>query len=345
MQKKSYKFAFQVSLIIALFILLIMFVLHFFDNNISYKIVFSVTFFTFVFSLFFIQNRLEKLVFYRLNKLFEEVKILDKTSLKDQTITTNIAALSKNIIDFAKKKKIEIEALKVQEEYRREFMGNVSHELKTPLFTIQGYLDTLIDGGAIKNEELGKKYIERAQIGVERLINIVEDLDMIAKLESDKKILDIESFDIIKQIQKIFDMLEIKADEKNIILMFDEKYSPILVKADKEQISQVLINLLDNSIKYGKQNGTSEVSIEKFKDNKILIRISDNGIGINNSEIHRVFERFYRIDKTGNRAAGGSGLGLSIVKHIIEAHNEKIFVQSSLGNGSEFSFTLKRSNN
>ncbi|WP_374543202.1 sensor histidine kinase, partial [Flavobacterium sp.] len=242
-----------------------------------------------------------------------------------------------------KEKKIEIESLKVREEYRREFLGNVSHELKTPLFTVQGYLDTLIEGGAIKDKELRKKYIERASKGVERLIHIVQDLDMITKFESNDLNLDLSTFDIITEVQNVFDLLEMEADKKNIILMFDEKYSsPVFVHADKEKIQQVLVNLIMNSIKYGKENGTTEVAIENINKNKVLIRIQDNGEGIDKQYLSRIFERFFRVNKSGSRAEGGSGLGLAIVKHIIEAHQEKIFVQSNLKKGSEFSFTLKK---
>ncbi|WP_291274277.1 ATP-binding protein [Flavobacterium sp.] len=297
----------------------------------------------FVFSFFLIQYRVEIFIYKRIKKLYDEVSILDATSLTDKTVTTDIASLTKDIRNFAKEKKIEIESLKVREEYRREFLGNVSHELKTPLFTVQGYLDTLIEGGAIKDKELRKKYIERASKGVERLIHIVQDLDMITKFESNDLNLDLSTFDIITEIQNVFDLLEMEADKKNIILMFDEKYSsPIFVHADKEKIQQVLVNLIMNSIKYGKENGTTEVAIESINKNKILIRIQDNGEGIDKQYLSRIFERFFRVNKSGSRAEGGSGLGLAIVKHIIEAHHEKIFVQSNLKKGSEFSFTLKK---
>jgi two-component system phosphate regulon sensor histidine kinase PhoR len=221
-------------------------------------------------------------------------------------------------------------------------MGNVSHELKTPLFTVQGYLSTLLDG-AMKNKELRKKYIERAEKGVERLIYIVEDLDMISKLEMGELNLEYSQFNIVELIQNVFDLLEMSADKKNIILMLDRKYNkPIYVNADKEKIQQVVTNLVMNSIKYGKENGTTEVSIEDLVNNKIIVRIRDNGEGIEKHYIPRLFERFFRVDKSGARSEGGSGLGLSIVKHIIEGHDEKIYVESEYGIGSEFSFTLEK---
>ena len=253
-----------------------------------------------------------------------------------------MATLTTQVKKFATDKKLEIETLKVREEYRREFLGNVSHELKTPLFTVQGYLSTLLDG-AMDDKKIRKKYLERAEKGVERLIYIVEDLDMITKLEIGDLNLDFANFDIVDLIQNVFDLLEMNADKKNIILMFDRRHTkPINVNADKEKIQQLLTNLVTNSIKYGKENGTTEVSIEDLVKNKIIVRVRDNGEGIEKQNIPRLFERFFRVDKSGARSEGGSGLGLSIVKHIVEAHQEKIYIESEFGKGSEFSFTLEK---
>jgi two-component system phosphate regulon sensor histidine kinase PhoR len=253
-----------------------------------------------------------------------------------------MATLTKQVKKFATDKKLEIETLKVREEYRREFLGNVSHELKTPLFTVQGYLATLLDG-AINDKNVRKKYLERAEKGVERLIYIVEDLDLISKLEMGDVNLEMSLFNIVELVQNVFDLLEMNADKKNIILMFDRKYTKsIKVFADKEKIQQVLTNLVMNSIKYGKENGTTEVSIEDLVNDKMIVRIKDNGEGIEKHNIPRLFERFFRVDKSGARSGGGSGLGLSIVKHIIEAHGEKIYIESEFGKGSEFSFTLEK---
>jgi two-component system phosphate regulon sensor histidine kinase PhoR len=250
--------------------------------------------------------------------------------------------LTREVKKFATNKKLEIEMLKVREEYRREFLGNVSHELKTPLFTVQGYLSTVLDGG-IKDKIMRQNYLERAEKGVERLIRIVEDLDMITKLEVGNLQLNTTTFDIVPLIQEVFDLLEMKASKKDIILMFDMKYSkPIYVDADKEKIEQVLINLIVNSIKYGKDKGTTEVSIEQLTKNLLLVRVKDDGEGIAPQHLPRLFERFFRVDKSGSRDAGGSGLGLSIVKHIIEAHEQKIYVESEPGQGAEFSFTIKK---
>lgn len=342
--KKSYKFAFKSSLYISFFVVLSLLIYHNFIQLVDYLIliVFPIT--LFFFSFFLMQYRVEVFIYKRIKKLYDEVSLLDATSLKNKTVTTDVSTLTNDIRNFAKEKKIEIESLNIREEYRREFLGNISHELKTPLFTVQGYLETLIDGGAIKDKTLRVKYIARASKGVERLINIVQDLDMISKFEVGDLNIDIEGFDIIAEIQNVFDLLEMKADAKNIILMFDEKYiSPIIVYADKDKIQQVLTNLVMNSIKYGKENGTTEIAVEKISKTKILVRIYDNGQGIEQQHLPRIFERFYRVNKSGSREEGGSGLGLAIVKHIIEAHNEKIFVQSTHQIGSEFSFTLKTS--
>lgn len=294
-----------------------------------------------IFSFFVLQYRVEHFIYRRVKKIYDDVSLLDSTTLRSQSITTDMATLTKEVKKFATDKKLEIENLKVREEYRREFMGNVSHELKTPLFTVQGYISTLVDG--VKDKEQRNKYLQRAEKGVERLIYIVEDLDMISKLEMGDLNLDFSEFNIVELIQNVFDLLEMKADKKNIILMFDRKYNkPINVFGDQEKIQQVLTNLIMNSIKYGKENGTTEVTIEDLVKNKIIVRVRDNGEGIEQHHIPRLFERFFRVDKSGARSEGGSGLGLSIVKHIIEGHKEKIYVESEFGKGSEFSFTLEK---
>tara|TARA_R110000787_G_scaffold137132_1_gene249850 strand:- start:5459 stop:6298 length:840 start_codon:yes stop_codon:yes gene_type:complete len=277
-----------------------------------------------------------------MKKIYDDVSLLDVSTLGSQKITTNMETLTKEVELFARNKKLEIEALKIRENYRREFIGNVSHELKTPLFTVQGYIETLLDG-ALNNKKIRDKYLERANKGVERLIYIVKDLDMITKLEVGELNLKKETFDIVELIKNVFELLEMKASKNLVSLTFDKKYpQPLMVKADKDRIQQVLSNLIVNSIKYGRNKGTTEISIENLIMNKILIRVTDNGEGIENNKIPRLFERFYRVDKSGSREQGGSGLGLSIVKHILDAHNEKIYVESQIEIGSEFSFTLEK---
>lgn len=293
-------------------------------------------------SFFVIQYRVEHFIYRRIKKIYDDLTLLESTTLRNKPITTDMATLTQEIDKYAKDKKLEIETLKVREEYRKEFLGNISHELKTPLFTVQGYISTLMEGG-IHDKKIRDKYLERAEKGVERLIYIVKDLDMITKLEVGDLSLNMESFDIVELVENVFDLLEMKATKKKITLMFDIDYNePIYVNADKERIQQVLSNLIVNSIKYGRTKGTTEVSIENLIKNKVIVRVTDNGEGISKANLPRLFERFFRVDKSGSRKEGGSGLGLSIVKHIIEAHNEKIYVESELGVGSEFSFTLEK---
>lgn len=269
--------------------------------------------------------------------------LLDENNLTPPPITTDMDMLTREVKRFAHDKKLEIETLNIKENYRKEFMGNIAHELKTPLFTVQGYVLTLLDG-AMNDKKVRKKYLQGANKGVERLIHIVRDLDMITQLESGGLILKRDDFNMVTLIQNVLDLLEMKAAKKNITLTFDKAYNePILVNGDRERIEQVLINLIVNSIKYGKKDGTTEVAIEQLLKNKILVRVTDNGEGIAKENLTRIFERFYRIDKSGSRKEGGSGLGLSIVKHIVEGHYEKIYLESQLGIGSEFSFTMENS--
>ncbi|MBD3891501.1 sensor histidine kinase [Olleya marilimosa] len=297
---------------------------------------------TFSVSFLITQFRVEKFIYKRINKIYKDLTLLEAVSFSKKSITTDMATLTKQIDQYAKNKKLEIETLKVREEYRKEFMGNISHELKTPLFTVQGYLETLLDG-AINDKNVAGKYLERANKGVERLIYIVKDLDMITKLEVGDLSLNVDTFDIVALVQSVFELLEMKAAKKKITLTFDMDYKyPIMVKGDEERIQQVLTNLIVNSIKYGREKGTTEISIEKLIKNKVIVRVTDNGEGIEKKHISRLFERFYRVDKSGSRKEGGSGLGLAIVKHIIEAHDEKIYVESEFNIGSEFSFTLEK---
>ena len=340
--KKSYKFALKSSVYVTLFFLATIFLYHYFVQPLNLLIVlaFSVVFYAATF--FLIQFRVEHFIYKRVKKIYDDVSLLETTSYVNQPVTTDMATLTKEVKKFARDKKLEIETLKIREEYRKEFLGNVSHELKTPLFTIQGYLLTLLDG-AMEDKNIRKKYLERAEKGVERLIYIVKDLDMITKLEVGEINLDVTRFNIVEVIQNVFDLFEMKAANKNITLTFDMKYAkPIWVMADQEKIQQVVTNLVVNSIKYGKKGGTTEVGIEDLTKNKVIVRITDNGEGIAKQNIPRLFERFYRVDKSGARSEGGSGLGLAIVKHIIEGHDEKIYVESQIGVGSEFSFTLEK---
>lgn len=340
--KKSYKFAIISSFYITLFLTLLMSVFLYYLKAFDIVAIIASAILCYSISFFVIQYRVEHFIYRRIKKIYDDLTLLESTTLRNRPITTDMATLTQEIDKYAKDKKMEIETLKVREEYRKEFLGNISHELKTPLFTVQGYISTLMEGG-IHDKKIRDKYLERAEKGVERLIYIVKDLDMITKLEVGDLSLNMESFDIVELVENVFDLLEMKAAKKKITLMFDIDYNePIHVNADKERIQQVLSNLIVNSIKYGRTKGTTEVSIENLIKNKVIVRVTDNGEGISKANLPRLFERFFRVDKSGSRKEGGSGLGLSIVKHIIEAHNEKIYVESELGVGSEFSFTLEK---
>ena len=340
--RKSYKFAVRTALAIAMVLGLFLGMILWYKDALDW--VFLTIFFlvSFLVSILVVQLRIEKFIYRRIKRIYDDVSLLESSSLTSRIVTTDMEALTEEIEKFTKGKKIEIDTLKIREEYRKDFLGNVSHELKTPLFTVQGYLETLLDG-ALEDKNVRKKYLQSANKAVERLIYIVKDLDLITKLEAGELHVDWGVFDIIELIENSFELLEMKAAKKKISLTFDMEYkTPIYVRADSEKIQQVVSNLLVNSIKYGQENGTTEVSVENLIQNKVIVRVTDNGEAIPEQHIPRLFERFYRVDKSGSRSQGGSGLGLAIVKHIIEAHEERIYVESVLGVGSEFSFTLEK---
>ena len=343
--RKSYKFALRSSLLITIALSGLLIVSMAVMEHWNWPFVLIYAPICFIISFLIIQTRVERFIYRRIKKIYDDVSLLESSTFSSKPVTTDMKTLTQEIEKFAEDKKIEIDTLKIREEYRKDFLGNVSHELKTPLFTVQGYILTLLDG-AINDKKVRDKYLARANKGVERLIYIVRDLDLITKLEVGGLKLERETFDIIELVQNVFDLLEMKAAEKEISLTFDMEYNtPIWVNADREKIQQVVSNLLVNSIKYGYPKGTTEVSVENLIKNKVIIRVTDNGEGIPKKHIPRLFERFYRVDQSGSRKEGGSGLGLSIVKHIIEAHDEKIYVESEAEVGSEFSFTLEKTAN
>ena len=284
---------------------------------------------------------------YTRSFLYSKLKEISKDILPEknisQTVTTNMEELVSEIKDYDSKRKSEFSEMKKLESFRREFIGNLAHEIKTPLFTSQSYILTLLDG-ALKDENVNIKYLKTASKAIDRLNLIVKDLDLITKIESGESILNKNKFDIINLTKNVFEMLEFTAKKKKIKLTVN-KDKGLLTKviADKEKIEQVLTNLIDNSIKYGKDYGTTEIVIQSLNEDKIIVRVTDNGVGFKKENYTRIFERFFRVDRSGSRSAGGSGLGLAIVKHIIDAHDEKIYVESEFGVGSEFSFTLEKS--
>ena len=284
---------------------------------------------------------------YTRSFLYSKLKEISKDILPEknisQTVTTNMEELASEIKDYDSKRKSEFSEMKKLESFRREFIGNLAHEIKTPLFTSQSYILTLLDG-AIKDENVNIKYLKTASKAIDRLNLIVKDLDLITKIESGESILNKNKFDIINLTENVFEMLEFTAKKKKIKLTVNkDKGLETKVIADKEKIEQVLTNLIDNSIKYGKDYGTTEIVIQSLNEDKIIVRVTDNGVGFKKENYTRIFERFFRVDRSGSRSAGGSGLGLAIVKHIIDAHDEKIYVESEFGVGSEFSFTLEKS--
>lgn len=294
---------------------------------------------------FIISYLVEKFI-YRKIKLIYKTIVTPKKSVQPNLETMNMGSdiigdVNRTVSDWDKNRNDEIEELKRMEIFRKEFLGNVSHELKTPLFNIQGYIHTLIDGG-IDDPEVNKHYLQRASRSVERLCLIVDDLEAISKLESGEMILEQRTFDVCELVKDVFESLEFQAKEKKISLgLKDGSSQPFYVYADKERIRQVLINLAVNSIKYGKEGGNTLAAFYDLDEN-IIIEITDNGIGVEPQHIPRLFERFYRVDKSRSRDQGGTGLGLSIVKHIIEAHQQTINVRSSFGIGTTFTFTLKK---
>ena len=341
--KKTYSFSLLSSVYLTISIVLIGALIYFLfpeDNKLLRLIIFFPTVFIVVFLI--IQYRTEQFIYNRIKKIYDEVSILNDDEFIRASTTTDIDSLSNSVKNYVQGKRIEIKNLTERDSFRKDFLGNVSHELKTPLFTVQGYILTLIEGG-INDKLIRDKYLERANKGVDRLVAIVKDLDMIAKLETEGLKMNYEVFNIIDLIQNVFDLFEMKAKKRNISLQFDKLYDyPIFVKADKERIEQVLINLIVNSIKYGKTNGVTTVGLESYTEDQFILKVIDNGEGIKQEHIPRLFERFYRVDQSRSREQGGSGLGLSIVKHIVEAHNETMLINSVFKEGSEFSFTLKK---
>lgn len=254
-----------------------------------------------------------------------------------------LVLLEEKVDDLIESRQLELKHFENLDSYRKEYLGNVSHELKTPVFNIQGYVDTLINGG-LDDDTINLDYLKRAEKSIDRLINIIDDLETLTQLESGELQLDLDNFDIAYLIKDIYAALELIAAKKNIKLELAKKYDkPVYVKADKFRIRQVLVNLITNSIKYGKENGTTEISLNYLNDD-VVFEIKDNGMGIEPVHLPRLFERFYRIDKGRSREQGGTGLGLAIVKHIIEAHQKSIKVESEIGKGTIFTFSLSAGN-
>lgn len=285
---------------------------------------------------YFIYNKV-KIIFKNIHAL----KVGNDKDEVDVARSSDLDAVSREVAEWAEQRQAEILELQERETFRREFIGNVSHELKTPVFNIQGYLLTLLDG-ALDDPDINRKYLKRANKSVDRMINIIEDLDVISNLEAKRVQLVTSTFDLVLLVKEVFEFLEEQAEKKKTRLKLHNEFEkPIKVEADRSKIEQVLVNLISNAIKYGRKKGVVEVRFFDMHD-QLLTEVSDDGIGIPEEDISRIFERFYRVDKSRSRDAGGTGLGLAIVKHIMEAHKGTINARSSEDSGSTFSFTLKK---
>lgn len=279
--------------------------------------------------------------------IYNKIKIIYKNINKQRSLSTLSRAdenpleiVSEEVEAWREEKEEEIAQLRKLEVYRKEFVANVSHELKTPLFNIQGYIHTLLDG-AVDDVDVNRNFLEKAVRNIERLINLVADLETISQLETGGLQLETETFDLHMLVGDVFESLEFRAANKNVRLSFGKgSHQPVYVSADKDKIRQVLVNLVDNSIKYGRANGNTDVNFYDMHEN-ILTEIADDGIGVEEYQLPRLFERFYRADKSRSREQGGTGLGLSIVKHIIEAHGHTVSARRNVV-GTTFSFTLKK---
>jgi two-component system, OmpR family, phosphate regulon sensor histidine kinase PhoR len=313
------------------------------SHNLLVILVFAILFMVFAyFTLLYILNKYIadkiKPVYKTILDLPVSGKKLDSRKSQQPNILSDIKV---EVEEWAKKQTEEIERLKDLERYRKEFVGNVSHELKTPIFNIQGYILTLLEGG-IDDPKINKLYLQRTEKSIDRMISIVEDLESITKLESGELKLNIEKFDIVRLVEEVFDMAQMLAGERKIFLEFVQKpEKPVMVKADKKRITEVLSNLVNNGIKYNRKKGAVRISFYDMEDH-IMVEVADTGFGIDKKDLPRVFERFYRVDRSRSREQGGTGLGLSIVKHIIEAHDQTINVKSVVDEGTTFTFTLEK---
>jgi two-component system phosphate regulon sensor histidine kinase PhoR len=299
----------------------------------------------FIIAFYIIQYAIHKFILEKIRPIY---KIIDFVPQKEKEVKlkltpgfVELADVEQDVENWAQNQLQEIERLRELERYRKDFVGNVSHELKTPIFNIQGYILTLLEGG-LEDPSINKIYLTRTEKSIDRMISIVEDLESINKLETGELKPQFSIFDIVKIVEDVIEMEQRLAKERKIWLTFTDKPDkPLMVKADKKRIIEVLTNLVVNGLKYGKKNGFVKVGFYDF-DDKIMIEVTDNGIGIDKKDLSRVFERFFRVDKSRSREQGGTGLGLSIVKHIIEAHNQTINVQSVLNEGTTFTFTLEK---
>lgn len=332
-----------VSIILTILAFFVMLLAYAYGENIV-VFVLSVLFF-FLASYFSILFIIKKYIIDRIRPIYNTIRDLPLSGKKMEERTLDTNSLLHNVKfeveEWAKTQLKEIERLKELERYRKDFVGNVSHELKTPIFNIQGYVLTLLEGG-MDDPKINQLYLSRTEKSIDRMVSIVEDLESITKLESGELKLNIVKLDIVKIVEEVIDMHQLAAADRKIVVEIANKPDkPVFIKADKKRIMEVLTNLTINAIKYGKKKGTVSLSFHDMEDN-IIVEVADDGIGIEKKDLPRVFERFFRVDKSRSREQGGTGLGLSIVKHIIEAHNQSINVRSVVDKGTTFNFTLEK---
>jgi len=307
-------------------------------------ITFGVTLITSFFVFYYL---IEKYIYSKIKLIYKLIHNLKlgrdlRDALGEHVSADPINDVEQEVKEWARQKKTEIDELRTQEKFRRDFLSNISHEFKTPLFAIQGYIEAIQDD-EFEDLHMAKDFLLKASRNVDRLSYLIKDLDEISKLESGEIPINFTKFKINDLIKEVFESMDMKAQQHNIKLIFKQKYDePIHVDADREKIHQVLVNLIDNSFKYGKEGGSTSISLFELHD-QVLVEVTDDGIGIEEKYLPRLFERFYRTDTSRSRQIGGSGLGLAIVKHIIEAHQQTINVRSTEGLGSTFGFTLQKS--
>jgi len=284
---------------------------------------------------------IDKIIVAKINVIYRIIQGSDKSKTSTPKATPAISQVKDEVLAWSSVKHEEILSLRQEARFRREFIGNLAHELRTPIFNMQGYLDTLIEGG-LEDPKINYDYLNRADKNLERLTALVKDMDEIANIEAGRESMKVERINILDLVEGVFSLMEIRAKEKKINLRFDKEYDrPIWVKADREKLIRVFSNLILNAIYYGHKKGYCEIQFTEMSG-KMLVEVKDNGIGIAEIDLPRLFERFYRVDKSRSRNEGGTGLGLAIVKHIIESHGQTINVHSTLNEGTTFSFTLDK---
>lgn len=287
----------------------------------------------------------ERAIFFRIARITSQIaEAVKNPSFRDRiesNSSNEIEVLESAVRRLIREKTIEIDNLKELERMRKEFLGDVAHELRSPIFNIQGYIHTLIEG-AMEDEQVSRKFLDKAARHVDHLTTLVQDLVTISRIEAGEVNLEIKEFDCKELIREVIDLQDLSAKQKKISLQMKFPDTPsLLVRADRQKIRQVLINLISNSIKYGREGGHTLIGLVE-SPGLVTIEVADNGEGIPEEHLARIFERFYRVDKSRARTQQSTGLGLAIVKHFIEAHKQKVFVTSREGVGSIFSFTLAR---